>query len=191
MKIGKFAVAIAAVAALTLTAGCSSDDNAPKAKGGDKTSSETSAPAGGASGQDGEFEAEMTNPDARPTVPALNQMLQRALDPDIPAAQKTNLVEGSEADPALFDELVKALEENPGVEYQITPPVLAAGPRKGTVKVEVGLPDTPPTRVDATIVFDDGRWKLSKSTVCPLLQANDVETPMCASDSAATTTARR
>ena len=182
MNIRKIAITTALIGAVGLTAACggSSDDDIALPPLDSTTASSAAPSADAETGTD----AELTNKNKRPSVEALNGMLSQALDPDIKPKDKTELVEGSEVDPDLFNQLVKAAEDNPDVEYEIKKPVTGAGPGKANVKVEVRLPDNPPTKIDASIVYDDGRWKLSKSTVCPLLTANDVETPLCADSGA-------
>ncbi|MGV9859137.1 hypothetical protein ACWDTD_10850 [Gordonia sp. NPDC003425] len=174
MKFPKFvAAAIMATAVVTSVAACGgSDDSDDVPTVGTTTTATTQT---GASGAD----AGVTNPNVRPSVATLNDMLNTALDPNVPNSQKTELVQGSEKDPAIFDKLVQARKENPDVTYQIFPPVIPAGPKKATVKVQVKLPDNPPTKVDAQIVYDGGRWKLAADSVCPLLSGNNVKSAMC------------
>ncbi|MFT3715434.1 MAG: hypothetical protein QM774_05655 [Gordonia sp. (in: high G+C Gram-positive bacteria)] len=176
MNIRKIAISGVLLGTLGLTAACggSDDSGVPPVPPVSTTSSAaaSSAPANS-------LDAELTNKSKRPSVDALNEMLQEALDPKIPAKDKTDLVEGSEVDPSLFNQLVKAAKENPDVTYKIKRPITPDGPGKAKVKVEVKLPDNPPTKMDAGIVYDNGRWKLSKDTVCPLLIANNVQTPLC------------
>ncbi|GAB90378.1 hypothetical protein [Gordonia rhizosphera] len=168
MKFSKIVTAALIAGSIATVAACGSDDS-------DVPSVPTVSSATAASGTAGG----VTDPNTRPSVATLNQMLTEALDPDVPNAEKTRLVEGSSADPTVFDKLVQAKEENPDVTYEIFPPVIPAGPNKATVKVQVKLPDNPPTKLDASIVYVDGRWKLSKDTVCPLITANNIESPMC------------
>ncbi|GAA3964106.1 hypothetical protein [Gordonia caeni] len=182
MKFRKFLVVGAVTALVGVTAACGSDDSNLPAVPTASTTSESAAASGA---EDASLEAELSNEKKRPTVAALNEMLQIALDPDVPPKDKTQLVEGSEVDPDLFDQLVKVAKENPDVTYEIKKPVVGNGPKRASVKVEVKLPDNPPTKIDASIVYEDGRWKLSKSTVCPLLQAGDVKTPLCSDASGA------
>lgn len=188
MKIRNFVTGAVVAAAVAATAACGSDDGGSDLPPVPTAESSSSASDGGSSGDP------MTDSSKVPSVKALNEMLQTALDPDVKPAEKTELVEGSEVDPKLFDQLVKASEDNPDVTYKIKPPVTKNGPNKAKVKVEVKLPDNPPQPIDAAIVFDKGRWKLSKSTVCPLLSANDVKTPLCADgddDSSSTTSKKK
>lgn len=184
MKFRKYLMVGIVAAAVSATAACGSDDSNDLPVVTSKASTTAAAASGSA-------EDQLTDPDKRPSVEALNTMLQEALDPDIPAKDKTQLVQGSEVDPDLFKELVKAKEENPDVTYQIKKPVVGNGPKRASVKVEVKIPDNPPTKLDASIVYDNGRWKLSKDTVCPLLTAYEVDTPLCADSAGASSTAKK
>lgn len=176
MKFQKIVTAAFIAASITSLAACGgNDDDVPSVP---TVASTTSAAAGS--------DAAVTDPNTRPTVATLNAMLDKALDPNVPNSEKTQLVEGSEADPNVFDKLVQAKKDNPDVTYQIYPPVIPAGPNKASVKVQVKIGENPPTKLDAGIVYTDGRWKLSKDTVCPLVTANNVTTPMCASTSSTT-----
>ena len=80
----------------------------------------------------------------------------------------------------VFDELVKARAENSDVDWVLVNPVISAGPNKARVKVRIETAGNPPTNAESTIVFDDGRWKLSNETVCNLLGLYQVESAMCA-----------
>lgn len=178
MKIRNFVTGAVVAAAVAATAACGSDDSSDLPPVPTAGASTSTAASGSSTSDD-----PMTDEDQVPSVKALNEMLETALDPDVDASKKTELVEGSEVDPKLFDQLVKAVKDNPDVTYKIKPPVTKNGPKKAKVKVQVKLPDNPATSIDAAIVFDKGRWKLSKTTVCPLLQTSDVETPLCADSS--------
>ncbi|WP_439033126.1 hypothetical protein [Gordonia terrae] len=155
---------------MTTVAACGGDDaDAPPAP--TLTSSDT-ASAGG----DG---SELTNGSKPPSIAALNEMVSQAVDPDVPRAEKIQFVEGSEKDPAIFDQLVKARAENSDVDWVLVNPVISAGPNKARVKVRIETAGNPPTNAESTIVFDDGRWKLSNETVCNLLGLYQVESAMC------------
>lgn len=182
LRFAKFVAAAAMVGAATTTlVACSSgSDDAPivpplSSTTAATTTSSTAVSADGITG--------VTDPNKRPTVAVLNKMLEKALDPTAPASERTLLVQGAEADPQVFAKLDKAVKENPGVTYKIYPPVIPAGPKKANVKVQVKLPDNPATKLEASIVFDEGRWKLANSTVCPLLTANNVKSAMCPASS--------
>ena len=176
MKFPKFVgAAIMAAAVATSLAACSSSDDSDDVPTVATTTSAAATSEAGASGAD----AGVTNPNVRPSVATLNAMLDKALDPNVPNSEKTELVQGSEKDPQLFDKLVKAREDNKDVTYQIFPPVIPAGPHQATVKVQVKLPDNPPTKLDAQIVYADGRWKLASDSVCPILSGNNIKSAMC------------
>ncbi|MEZ5213061.1 MULTISPECIES: hypothetical protein [unclassified Gordonia (in: high G+C Gram-positive bacteria)] len=181
MKFRKFLLVGVVAGAVTLTAACGSDDKSDQPPVPPATTTTSAA----ATSADNSLDAQLTDPNKKPTVAALNDMLDKALDPSIPAKDKTDLVEGSEVDPSLFNQLVKAKKENPGVTYKIKNPITKDGPKRYSVKVEVKLPDNPPQPLDAAIVFDNGRWKLSKTTVCPLLKMGEVATPLCPENSIA------
>ncbi|OUC79213.1 hypothetical protein CA982_09050 [Gordonia lacunae] len=159
-----------AAALMTTVAACGGDDaDAPPAP--TLTSTDTAAAGGGSEITDG------SNP---PSIAALNELVDKAVDPNIPRAQKVELVEGSEKDPAIFDELVKARAENSDVDWVLVNPVISAGPNKARVKVRIETAGNPPTNAESTIVYDDGRWKLSNETVCNLLGLYQVQSAMCA-----------
>ena len=176
MKFPKFVgAAVMTVAVATSLAACSSSDDSDDVPTVAATTSAAATSEAAASGAD----AGVTNPNVRPSVATLNAMLNKALDPNVPNSEKTDLVQGSEKDPQLFDKLVKARQDNKDVTYQIYPPVIPAGPNKATVKVQVKLPDNPPTKLDAQIVYDGGRWKLASDSVCPILSGNNIKSAMC------------
>ncbi|GAA1893168.1 MAG: hypothetical protein INR72_04365 [Williamsia herbipolensis] len=172
MKLQKILTAgLAVVAALTFTAACSdSSDDGATADPAASSATSSAVDTGGTS---------VTDPSQPPSAATLNGLLEKALNPSIPASQKTDLVQGSSADPQLFDKLVKAKQDNPTVTYRLVPPVIATGNGQATVKVQVKLPNVPEQTVDAAIVYDQGKWKLAKTTVCPLLLANNVQSAMC------------
>ncbi|WP_419219396.1 hypothetical protein [Gordonia sp. CPCC 205333] len=174
MRFAKFVAAAAVLGAATTLAACGSDDEAPLVTTTPSATSTAESSTASADGITG-----VTDPNKRPTVAVLNKMLDKALDADAPVSEKTLLVQGSEKDPQVFTKLNKALADNPGVSYKIFPPVIPAGPKKANVKVQVKLPNDPATKLEASIVFDNGRWKLANSTVCPLLSANNVKSAMC------------
>ncbi|MCR5977274.1 hypothetical protein GDN83_05865 [Gordonia jinghuaiqii] len=160
-----------AAALMTTVAACGGDDSdAPPAP--TLTSADTAA--GGGDG------TEITNGSKPPSIKVLNDMVDQAVDPDIPRAEKIQFVQGSEKDPAIFDELVKARAENADVDWVLVNPVISAGPNKARVKVRIETAGNPPTNAESTIVYDKGRWKLSNETVCNLLGLYQVDSKMCA-----------
>ncbi|MEP9391323.1 hypothetical protein ABLE92_07125 [Gordonia sp. VNQ95] len=181
MKFPKFVGAVMIAAAVTagLTA-CGGDDGSDDIPTIPATSSSTAS--------DG---SDVTNPDSPPSVATLNQMLDTALDPQVPNAQKVVLVQNSEKDPSVFDKLVEARQQNQDVTYTLKGPVTVDGPNRATVRATVKLPDQAPQDIDAQIVYDNGRWKLASSFVCPLITNNGVTSAMCPSTSTRRTTTSR
>lgn len=176
MKFPKFVGAVMITAAVTVSvAACSSDSSDDIPTVAQTTTSSAASTAGG-----GTNVTDASNP---PSVATLNQMLQTALDPNVPNAQKTQLVQNSQKDPAIFGKLVQLKTDNPGATYQIRGPVTTDGPNRASVRVQVKLPDQQPQDIDAQIVYDGGRWKLASSFVCPLITTNGVTTPMCPTSS--------
>lgn len=171
MKFPKFVGTAMIAAAVTMgVAACGGGEG----DGVPQVPTATSSAASGTAGADS-----VTDPNQRPTVATLNEMLNTALDPNVPNSEKTQLVQGSEKDPNIFDKLVDARAENPDATYELSPPVLAAGPNRGSVKVTVQLPGNPAQKLDAQIVYDGGRWKLASDSVCPVLQFQNIRSAMC------------
>lgn len=172
MKLRKFVTAGVAVCAFLSIAACSDDSDSPATTAATSSAATSSVATSGAAGG-------LTDPSKPPTAAELNTMLQKALDPNVPASEKTDLVQDSEKDPKIFDTLVAAAAANPDLEYQIVAPVRPAGTNQAKANVKVKFPDTPEQQVEALIVFDDGTWKLSSTTVCLLLSAANETSPMC------------
>ncbi|HEY9314139.1 hypothetical protein [Williamsia sp.] len=171
MKLRKFVTAGVAVCAFLSIAACSDDGDSPSTTTAASSAATSSATSGGGGG--------LTDSSKPPTAAQLNTMLQTALDPNVPASEKTELVQNSEKDPVIFDKLVEAAAANPDLEYEIVAPVRPAGTDQAKANVKVKFPDTPEQQVEALIVFDNGTWKLSSTTVCLLLSAANETSPMC------------
>ncbi|MDL9937424.1 hypothetical protein QSJ18_11770 [Gordonia sp. ABSL1-1] len=178
MKIRKFLTATMIATALVSVAACGDDSSdappVPTANAATTTGDSSAAPA-----QPGAIGTDITNKSKPPSLTTLNAMITKALDPEVANSEKVVLVEGSEKDPAIFKKLVAAKKANPNISYELVAPVTRQGPKRAKVTVQVATPDNPPTSVDATIVYDDGRWKLSNETVCLLLSAYNEKSAMC------------
>ncbi|CAM3137601.1 hypothetical protein DFJ75_1868 [Williamsia muralis] len=174
MKLRKFVTAGVALCAFVSIAACSDDGGSDDPTTTTTTSTTTDAgPSGSTSPGD------LTDPKKPPTAAALNTMLETALDPKIPNTEKTELVEGSDADPEIFDKLIAGMKANPDVTYEIVAPVRPAGANQAKANVKINFPDQPQTQVEALIAYNEGRWKLSKTTVCLLLSGANEKSPMC------------
>lgn len=168
MKFSKLVSATMIAGALLGVAACGTDDSdAPPT-----VAASSSANSTGAADQ-------RTDSSKPPSAATIEAMINEALDPNVPNSQKVLLVEGAEKDPDIFDKLVEARNENPGITYKVTNPPIRQGPNKARVSVEVTTEGNPPTPIEATIVYQDGRWKLSNATVCTLLSAYQVKSAMC------------
>lgn len=123
----------------------------------------------------------MTNQATPPSASALTNMLKTALDANVPSSEKTQLVQGSQADPTIFDKLVQGYQSHPGITWKFSGIPLRdpSNPDTAKINVLITLPNNPPTTVPAEIVYDQGRWKLSQNTVCTLVSGLDVTTKMC------------
>lgn len=173
MKLRKFVTAGVALCAFVSIAACSDDGG-----GDDPTTTTTTTTEAGPSGSTSPGGG-VTDPKKPPTAAALNDMLTVALDPNLPNTEKTELIEGSDADPEIFDKLIAGMKANPDVTYEIVAPVRPAGTNQAKANVKINFPDQPPTQVEALIVYNEGRWKLSKTTVCLLLSGANEKSPMC------------
>ena len=89
MKFRKFLLVGVVAGAVTLTAACGSDDKSDQPPVPPATTTTSAA----ATSADNSLDAQLTDPNKKPTVAALNDMLDKALDPSIPAKDKTDLVE--------------------------------------------------------------------------------------------------
>jgi hypothetical protein len=173
LKLRKFVTAGVALCAFVSIAACSDDGGSD-----DPTTTTTTTTQAGPSGSTSPGGG-VTDPKKPPTAAALNDMLKVALDPNIPNTEKTELVEGSDADPEIFDKLIAGMKANPDVTYEIVAPVRPAGTNQAKANVKINFPDQPQTQVEALIVYNEGRWKLSKTTMCLLLGGANEKSPMC------------
>ena len=176
MKLRKFVTAGVALCAFVSIAACSDDGGSDDPT---TTTTTTTTTDTGPSGSTAPGEPDLTDPKKPPTAAALNDMLTVALDPNIPNTEKTELVEGSDADPEIFDKLIAGMKANPDVTYEIVAPVRPAGANQAKANVKINFPDQPQTQVEALIAYNEGRWKLSKTTVCLLLSGANEKSPMC------------
>ncbi|PZU03241.1 MAG: hypothetical protein DI630_05680 [Gordonia sp. (in: high G+C Gram-positive bacteria)] len=164
-----------ALCAFVSIAACSDDGGSDDPT----TTTTTTSVAGPSDSADPSGAPGLTDSKKPPTAAALNTMLETALDPNIPNTEKTELVEGSDADPEIFDKLIAGMKANPDVTYEIVAPVRPAGANQAKANVKINFPDQPQTQVEALIAYNEGRWKLSKTTVCLLLSGANEKSPMC------------
>jgi len=152
----------AILAALTMTA-CSSDDNGASATTTTKAAATTTAAA---------------NSDLPPvpSVAELNTQLQTALDPTVPAEQKSEYVQGIEADPAFVNQLADAFNQS-GATVVVTD-VQDFG---DTVQANATLTlNGQPNLVTVPFVPEAGKWKIQKAWACMMLTNLQLQSPSCA-----------
>lgn len=176
MKFRRTAAALGACAsiALALTA-CSSGD-----AGGDNASAPTTTAT--ASQTDGSASGSDSDLPPTPTVDELNQQLQTALDPDVPAEQKAQLVTGLDEDPQLIqklsDQVAQAEADGSLTDVEVTGPIL---PPTGTT---LTVPFTAtfngqPQQGQATLLAVDGKWRLDGDFLCGLAKGVGIDSPAC------------
>lgn len=165
MKIQKIAIAAVAVTAALSLSACSSSNNDDDTTTSSSTTTATTTEA-----------PEMT----LPTAAELNAMLKTGLDPNVPASEKTNLVEGIEADPELINQVAQAAVAN-NVQVEVLDPVYDAGDGTAAAALQASINGEPASGLSADFVPapDGTHWQLAKTTVCTLTQALNIQTPVC------------
>ncbi|MFC9896496.1 hypothetical protein ACFVMC_22650 [Nocardia sp. NPDC127579] len=146
---GRIALAgLAAVSALGLTA-CGTDDT-PAPRPTSTSSPQTSA----------------VDTPAVPSAADLNAQLQRALDPNVPNAEKLQWIQGAEADPELPGRLAEAYRAaNATVE------VIEVIPFGDTINAKAKLVFNGQESIaDVPFVAENGQWKVQKQWVCQMLE---------------------
>lgn len=165
---GRIAVATLALAAALGMSACGSDDEHPSHQ---ITTSRAPASA----------TADANVPPV-PTVDELNTELGKALDPNVPAAEKAQWLEdGDEAlakDPDMMQKLTQAYQEAnatitvTNVEY--------LGGDTLTAKVDFAVNGGEPKKADVPFVAQDGQWRLQQSWACNGLKNLGQQSPACA-----------
>ena len=161
------AAAVAVSAGLAL-ASCSSDDEDAATTSSATTAEETT-------------EAQDVLPDAA----ALAEILDRAVDPELPTEQKADTVEDGHEAAELFEVMTRAKQES-GAEIEVIDPVLPGEtPEIATASVKMTLPDQEQDFQDTVeFVKQDEQWKLSRDAACGLVEkvAADQVPPVCGGD---------
>ncbi|QPG91984.1 hypothetical protein AWH04_13885 [Rhodococcus erythropolis] len=167
MKLQKMTVAAVAIAAaLTMTA-CSSGEKEASPTTSSKTTTATTTPSG----------------DPVPELPTsaeLNGKVAQALDESVPAADKVNLVQGAEQDPELINQ-VAAAAKAAGAQVEILDPVTDTGSETAAASLNIVVNGQPLQQgLQASFVYEDGVWKLSKTTACQIVGVAGLTSPACA-----------
>lgn len=159
MRFTRTATALAglAIAVGGLTA-CSGDDNDVR-----ETASQTPAPTSSAAA-------------AVPTAQELTELLNRASDPQVPVAEKVNLVQGGNEAPELFDQIARLKNEN-NATIEVTDTARGDFPGTAIGSVRIQQPGQQDINLDATFVQQDGQWQLEKNFACALITNSGLQAP--------------
>ncbi|TSE01230.1 hypothetical protein FOS14_05750 [Skermania sp. ID1734] len=101
-----------------------------------------------------------------PTPAELNAMLQHALDPNVPAQEKAQFLQGGERDPGLFTRAGEAMRK-----YNATITIVSVTDT-GNGTLNAGADFTlngQPNHAEIPFVWDDGRWKVQNKWACGLI----------------------
>ncbi|MCS4254831.1 ABC-type glycerol-3-phosphate transport system substrate-binding protein [Rhodococcus erythropolis] len=155
--------AVAIAAALTMTA-CSSGEKEASPTTTSKTTTTTAAPT----------TVEL------PTSAELNAKVAQALDESVPGAEKVDLVQGAEEDPELINQ-VAAAAKAAGAQVEILDPVTDTGSETAAASLNIVVNGQPLQQgLQASFVYEDGVWKLSKTTACQIVGVAGLTSPACA-----------
>ncbi|ALU70603.1 hypothetical protein EEB12_27170 [Rhodococcus sp. WS1] len=167
MKLQKMTVAAVAIAAaLTMTA-CGSDDKTDSPTTTSKSATATTSTT------------DVAAPEL-PTSAELNGKVAQALDETVPAADKVNLVQGAEQDPELINQ-VAAAAKAAGAQVEILDPVTDTGSETAAASLNIVVNGQPLQQgLQASFVYEDGVWKLSKTTACQIVGVAGLTSPACA-----------
>ncbi|MRH90188.1 hypothetical protein GFY24_22560 [Nocardia sp. SYP-A9097] len=125
--------------------------------------------------------ASVANRPPLPTAAELDAQIKSALDPNLPDADRTALIEDGEAFKDAIPDMYKALQDNPRAVYGVKDPVFDN--HDGTLTATLSLDkDGTGSNVRTTVVHfvnKDGRWKISRTDLCGILRSADYRTPAC------------
>ncbi|MFC9894523.1 hypothetical protein ACFVMC_12585 [Nocardia sp. NPDC127579] len=111
-----------------------------------------------------------------PTVDQLTGLLQRGLDPDVPAADKIDLLQGGAGDPELFNRMIPALQQ---ADFGVTIDGVTDY-CNGTANAAATLRFSGQTNESQVpLAAEDGRWKLDRLWTCALATNLQQTSPIC------------
>ncbi|QRP98468.1 hypothetical protein I6J72_02645 [Corynebacterium sp. FDAARGOS 1242] len=157
MKSIKLSAAILALGASVSLAACSSSD-------------EDAANSSSAAKPTGETSASQVVSTEMPSVEELNEILEKASDPNVPQEEKVQLVQGSETAPELFDVMSQSQAES-GATFEVVAPVIPGlVPDSALATVHINTPDGQQQTADQVeFIKEGGTWKLSQTWACVLV----------------------
>ena len=163
MKLRKITVATVALAAALTMSACSSDDGGSTETTAKTTTATTTT------------EVVADYPPV-PTPEELQASLDRAFDETVPAAEKTDLVEGAELDPTLIDQIAAAAKQAGAAITIIDVNDNEDGTATAGIETQIG--DQVSSGI-VNFVAEDGVWKLSKNDACSIVNLAQLQTPAC------------
>lgn len=165
LKLRKMTVAAVAIAAALTMSACGSDDAATTTAA--KTTTTTTA-------------AEETASIVVPTAAELNVLLVKGLDPNTPLEEKAAMVEGSEQDPQLINQVAAAAKQA-GAEVKVLDPIIdnGDGTASGQLELTVGGEVQQGGLAAIFVPSADGSWKLSQITACQIVSLASLQSPAC------------
>ncbi|MCZ4582983.1 hypothetical protein ACVH9Z_00765 [Rhodococcus opacus] len=165
MTIRKITVAAVAIAAALTMSACGSDE--PSGPSATTTSTTTAA---------AETSAELE----LPTAADLNALLAKGLDPATPLEEKIAMVEGSEQDPNLFNQVAAAAQQA-GAQVQVLDPVIDNGDGSASAQLQLTINGQVQQNTLPAIFVpgENGTWKLSKATACSIVAIAQLTSPAC------------
>ncbi len=174
------AVLVAAVATLTLSA-CSSSSNSSSSSSTTTTVKTDGFQNNGAKKpgkDDGAQPAPATSQNLpKPSAADLNDKINKAFDPSIPAKTKVDWVEDAGKDPDLVDKLAQAAKQN-DVKVTITK---VEDPADGKLKADadVTMGGTPVNGASVPFVADGGEWKVDHTYACSIVKQAKLNSAAC------------
>ncbi|NLU82933.1 hypothetical protein [Rhodococcus sp. HNM0569] len=170
MKLRKMTVATVAVAAALTMSACSSDD-------GDSTESTSAEATTSAAEESTAAEGEIAE---LPTAAELNGLLAQGLDPNVPLEEKTSMVEGSEEDPELINQVAQAARDA-NVQVEVIDPVIDNGDGTASGQLQLSVNGEPQQGGPAAtfVPGENGEWKLSKVTACQIVSLAGLTSAAC------------
>ncbi|WP_072688661.1 hypothetical protein [Rhodococcus marinonascens] len=165
MKLHKITVSAVAIAAALTMSACGSDDGDPATK---TTTTTTSAAA------------ETAEELVVPTAAEFNLLLMKGLDPATPLEEKSMMVEGSEQDPELINQVAAAARAN-NAEVTVLDPVIDNGDGTASGQLQLTI-DGQILQGGLPAIFipgENGTWKLSNVTACQIVSMAQLTSPAC------------
>lgn len=159
---------MAIAAALTMSA-CG-DDTSNEADNTSSRAAATSTAGAGSATQDPSLPP-------LPTAADLNAQLQKAFDPNVPLAEKIDMVQGAEQDPELINRVAEAAQAA-GIVVEVTNVTdLGSGQLNADATFTINGQVNPAV---VPFVAENGMWKVEKGWACQIVTTAQLQSPACA-----------